>query len=109
MGVEVDKQKAKHYYELAAMAGDVNARHSLGRVEALEAGNYQRAHKHLIIAAKAGDNIALGIVKKGFMKGFISKDEYANTLRAYHERQKETRSDMRDKAAAHIQPLRIDT
>ena len=41
-GVEIDKKKAKHYYELAAMSGKVNARHNLGCVE-YDAGNYQRA------------------------------------------------------------------
>ena len=29
-GVEVDQKKAIHYYELAAMGGDVEARHNLG-------------------------------------------------------------------------------
>ena len=29
-GVEVDKKKAKYYYELAAMNGDVQARYNLG-------------------------------------------------------------------------------
>jgi len=36
-GVEVDKEKAKHYYELAAMGGDINARHNLGIDESREA------------------------------------------------------------------------
>ena len=39
------------------------------------------------------------MVKKGFMKGDVTKDEYANTLRAYHERQKEMKSKERDMAA----------
>ena len=33
-GVEVDKKKAKHYWELAAMDGDVNAMYNLGCQEA---------------------------------------------------------------------------
>ena len=43
MGVVVDQKKAKHYYELAAMGGDIYARHNLGCKE-LNAGNYQRAY-----------------------------------------------------------------
>ena len=49
-GVEVDEKKAKHYYELAAMNGDVAARHNLGCDE-VDAGNYHRAMKHYIISA----------------------------------------------------------
>ena len=99
-GVENDLKKAKHYWELAAMGGDVDARHNLGAMEG-EACNVDRAIKHLILAARAGDKIALDAVKEGLtMDGLVTKDEYASTLRAYHERQTEMRSDARNKAAA---------
>lgn len=49
-GVEVDKKKAKHHYELAAMGGDSMARNNLGCLEA-KAGNIDRAMKHWMIAA----------------------------------------------------------
>ena len=98
-GVEVDKKKAKHFYELAAMNGDVDARHNLGCDE-VDAGNYHRAMKHYIISAKAGNKKSLDIFKGGFMNGFVTKDEYANTLRAYQKIQNEMKSDMRTKAAA---------
>ena len=52
-GVERDMKKAKHYYELAAMGGDVPARHNLGVIEQ-KTGNKNRAMKHLMIAAGAG-------------------------------------------------------
>ena len=45
MGVEIDKKKAKHYWELAAMNGSVRARNNLGALE-FQAGNYHRAFKH---------------------------------------------------------------
>ena len=96
---EADTKKAKHYYELAAMAGDKDARHNLACDEG-QAGNYHRAMKHFIIAARAGHELSFDAVKKGFMRGFVGKDDYANTLRAYHERQKEMKSNERDKAAA---------
>ena len=99
-GVEVDKKKAKHYWELAALNGDKDARYAVGYLEG-QAGNHHRAFKHLLIAARAGNEDALDWVKKkGFMNGFVTKDEYADALRAYHERQKETKSDARDKAEA---------
>ena len=97
-GVDMDEKKAKYYYELAAMGGDTQARHNLGVLEN-EAGNNGRAMKHWILAARAGSESPMHNVKVGFMSGMITKDEYANTLRAYHERQKEMKSDMREKAA----------
>ena len=98
-GVERDDKKAQHYWELAAMGGSVSARYNLGVVEG-QAGNHHRAYKHYVLAARAGHDYSLDIVKDCFMSGFISKDEYARTLRAYHERQKEMKSDARDMAAS---------
>ena len=79
------------------MKGNVDARHQLGCVQG-QAGNEYRAMKHFI-AASAGDQKSLDKVMQGFMQGFVTKDEYASTLRAFHERQKEMKSAARDKAA----------
>jgi len=97
--VEVDMKKAKHYFELAAMGGNVKARTNLGFTEG-QAGNHHRAYKHLLIGARAGDDLSLENVKRGYKYGLVTKDEYADTLRVYLERQKEMKSDERDKAAA---------
>ena len=43
-GVEVDRNMARHYYELAAMRGCVTARFNLGAREVYE-GNHDRALK----------------------------------------------------------------
>ena len=102
MGVEVDKKKAKYYWELAAMNGDAYARHNLGCLDA-QAGNLHRAMKHFILAGKAGDKESLEKVKQGFMTGLVTKDEYANTLRACQQRHNEIKSDDRDKAKASYQ------
>ena len=96
-GVEVDEKKAKYYYELAAMGGDIMARNSLAAMEG-NAGNNERAKKHLILAAKAGFKISLVNVKEYFMQGIVTKDEYANTLRAHQKSLDEMKSDIRDKA-----------
>ena len=98
-GVEMDKKKAKHYYELSAIKRNIVARHNLGVLE-WQAGNYDRAFKHFILAAKAGYEESLDVVKQGFTKGRISKDEYTNTLRAYDERHEEMKSKKRDIAEA---------
>ena len=68
--------KAKHFYELAAMSGDVVARHNLGIIEGND-GNHNRGKKHFILSARAGhkDRRALNQVKNGFMRGVITKDE----------------------------------
>ena len=96
-GVEVDNKKAKHYLELAAMNGDFNAWHNLGCMEG-RAGNHHRAMKHYMLSANAGDKKSLDQVKNGYMIGYVTKDEYANTLRAYQKIQDELKSDDRDKA-----------
>ena len=98
-GMEVDKKKAKHYYELAAMAGNLEARHNLGSDE-YEAGNVHRAMKHFLLAARAGYKKSLDQVKAGFMNGNVTKDEYANTLRAHQDRFNMMKSDDRDRAVA---------
>jgi len=129
-GVEIDKTKAKHYYELAAMKGSVHARHNLG-CEEEQAGNIHMAYRHYILAARAGFARSMGKVKQGFFStspdgptfrfaafmGTVTAEEYArgditedkhstalqlyhNTLVSYFGRYKEMENDARDKAAA---------
>ena len=90
--------KAKYYWELAAIKGNVNARHNIGTVER-NAGNYERAMKHYIIAAKSGGKESLHNVKLAYMDKIVTKDEYASTLRAHQQRLDEMKSVARDKAA----------
>ena len=96
-GVEIDEMKGKHFCELAAMAGSAQARHIIGLLEG-KAGNRQRAMKHFVVAASAGFRHSLDKVKQGFMDGLVTKNEYESTLRAYHERQSEMKSEARDQA-----------
>jgi len=97
-GVEVDTKKAYHYFELAAINGHVNARYILGAMEGQQKGKGHRALNHWVIGARAGHENCLGAVKQMFMRGGIEKDEYENTIRAYHDRRKEMNSDARKKA-----------
>lgn len=98
-GVEIDKNKAIHNYELAAMNEDADSRNFLGCME-VQAGNHQRAMKHMIISARAGHKPSLANVKKGFIAGIVTKDEYESTLRAYQKQLDEMKSDTREEAAA---------
>ena len=84
------------------MGGDIHSRHALGVLEnEAVAGNVHRAIKHFLISASAGHNYSLDAVKKGFTKGLLTKDEYANTLRSYQKIQDEMKSDDRDKAVIY--------
>lgn len=101
-GVEINSKKANHYWELAAMKGDSMARYNLACNEQ-QRGNYDRAYKHCIISARAGNNDPMNNVRFGFKKGYITKDEYESTLREYQKRQDEVKSDARDEAARMIE------
>ena len=101
-GVEQDEKKAKHYWKLAAMEGDTDARHNLGCFEELEAGNMDRALKHFMIAAGGGHTASLEAVKQMYKDREATKDDYAKALRAYQENLVEIKSPQRDEAAAFI-------
>ena len=97
-GVEVDKKVASYYFELAAMAGDVYARHNLGTNEAL-AGNMDRAIKHWMIAVRDGYADSLTLIKETYSRGYATKDDYTAALQLYQTYLGEIKSVHRDKAA----------
>jgi len=97
--VEKDMKKARYYWGLAAIRGDVMARHNLG-VSEESSGNMDRALKHFMIAAMGGQSDSLSAVKEMFMDGHATKDDYATALRYHQAYLDEIRSDQRDKAAA---------
>jgi len=98
-GVEFDPKKANHYYELAAMRGDVCARHNLGLNEG-RAGNHKRAYKHLMIAIGGGYDNSLDTIKDMFSRGWATKDDYTKALQSYQTYIGEIKSKQRDEAAA---------
>jgi len=98
-GVEVDKKKAVHYFELAAMGGDVMARNNLGTWEKRE-GNMERALKHFMIAIRGGNTKSLNAIKALCLTGNATKDDYTKALRSYQSYLGEIKSDQRDEAAA---------
>ena len=98
-GVERDENKAYHYWELAAMGGDVDARHNLGIFEG-RVGNMDRKLKHLMVAASCGYKESLNEIKQMFMDRDATKDDYAKALRSYQAYLVEIKSPQRDEAAA---------
>ena len=116
-GVGRDLKRANHYYELAAEGGNVLARHNLGCEEGRRVSRHNlavmmrdgddegclmkrdRAFKHFVIAAKAGYEPSLELLKKGFMRGEVTKDVYEMALRGYHHFVNERKSEQRELAS----------
>ena len=98
-GVERDMKKAKYYTELAAMGGNVKARHELGNFEKDE-GNMNRAMKHWMISATVGCDESLKENQKGYINGQVTKDDFEKALRSHKEANDEVKSDQREMAAA---------
>jgi hypothetical protein len=99
--VEIDTRKATNHRQLAAMAGDVHARYNLGCDE-INAGNMDRAYKHWMISANDGYELAMNEIQEGYKSGFVTKDDYEKTTRAYGNSIDEMKSDERDRYAAHL-------
>ena len=97
-GVDVDKKKARHYYELAAIGGDPIARYNLGEMDE-EAGNMERALRHFMIAVRGGYSKSLNMIQKLWKNGFASKEDTTEALQLHQTYLNEIKSDQRDKAA----------
>ena len=98
LGVEKDEKRAMHHYRLAAIGGMIEARHALGNMAYNSENNVKLAMKHWIMAANAGHDTSLEMVKHGYKHGCCSKDEFAKTLRAHKAATDEMKSDQRDEA-----------
>ena len=98
-GVKVDKEKAKHYYELAAMGGEATARNNLG-IEEEDKGNFERALKHYMIAVAGGYSQSLKAIHELYSDGHVTKEDYTKALSLYQAYMGEIKSIHRDEAAA---------
>ena len=101
-GTQEDKAKATEFYNKAAMQGHVESRYNLGCFE-VEKRNHDRALKHFLISSKMGHKGSLETIKKMFMKGVASKEQYAEAIRGYHDAVEETNSYDRDEAQRDIE------
>ena len=59
-----------------------------------------RALRHWMIAARDGNLNSLGNVKKFYLDGHATKDDYTNALHSYQSYLDEIKSDERDEIAA---------
>jgi len=98
-GVQVDRKKAIHHCQIAAMMGDMLARFRLGAYEEKK-GNHDRALRHFMIAARCGHDESLEMVKKAYMEGDVTKEDFEKILREHKASQDETKSNQRDRAKA---------
>ena len=102
-GAKKDMTKALYHLEKAAIGGHPSARAYLAVYEE-ENGNFERAAKHYIIAANLGDEKSLKVIKDLFVKGIVSKEEYAAALRGYQAAVDATKSAEREKAESFLSP-----
>ena len=73
------------------------SRHNVGNVE-LEKGNVARAKKHWMIGSRAGFDASLKHIRMGYEKGWATKDEYADALRAHKDPKDEMKDSHRENA-----------
>ncbi|EJK64905.1 hypothetical protein THAOC_14309 [Thalassiosira oceanica] len=95
--VEKDMANAFRHFEAAATCGLASARYNLGSMEYND-GNYDLALQNYLISAKLGDDPSLNCIKKMFMAGLATKDDYAAALRGYQIAIQEMSSPDRDQA-----------
>ncbi|EJK52436.1 hypothetical protein THAOC_28284 [Thalassiosira oceanica] len=98
-GVQQDMAKAVEFWTKAAMEGHAGSRHNLGCIEA-ERGNYNRAVIHWLISAKMGAKDSVENIKRAFMEGVGTKEQYAEALKGYQDAVEEMKSHDRDEASA---------
>ncbi|EJK43958.1 hypothetical protein THAOC_37548 [Thalassiosira oceanica] len=96
-GVGKNIAKAAKFYTKAAMQGHVGGRHDLG-VHDFEEGNYDRAVRHVLISAKMGHKDSPEMIKRMFMGGLATKEQYTEALKGYQDAVDEMKSPQRDEA-----------
>jgi tetratricopeptide (TPR) repeat protein len=100
-GVEKDMKRAVYHFEHAAIDGHSEARGLLADYERSN-GRFERAVKHLIIGANLGHDNSLKRIKHLFVKGIVSKEDYAAALRAHQTAVDATKSAEREAAEAFL-------
>ncbi|EJK71366.1 hypothetical protein THAOC_07211, partial [Thalassiosira oceanica] len=96
-GVKQDKAKGFEFFKRAAMQGHVQSRYNLGCLEG-QKGNHDRALRHFLISAKMGHKNSLDTIKKMFMDGLATKEQYTQVLKGHQEAVEEMKSHDRDEA-----------
>ncbi|EJK73582.1 hypothetical protein THAOC_04782 [Thalassiosira oceanica] len=98
-GVQEDKAKAIQFWEKAAMQGHVESRYNLGITEGMKE-NYDRAVRHFLISAKMGHERSVEKIKRLFVGGKATKEQYTEALKGYQDAVEGMKSHDRDEAKA---------
>lgn len=103
-GLERSLPRSLHHELTAAMGGHCVCRHNIGTFD-IRNGYIDRALKHFIIAASDGYEPSLQAIKKCYIKGIVSKEDFAKTLRAYQARLDAVKSKERGDGLLHLKRL----
>jgi len=103
-GVEKDEKKKVYHLEVAAIGGNVSARHNLGCHEEIN-GRMERAVKHWIIAANMGHEGSMKALWEYHAKGFVKKEVLTATLRARQATIDESKSPQREEAEEFLKRI----
>ena len=102
-GISKDMGRTASFYLVGALRGCILARHNIGEVE-YKLGNHEIGIRHWKIAAEAGSQPALDLLKRIYNadgkkpgKEFISKDCMDSLYRVCHDAQEEVKSEGRKK------------
>ena len=101
-GVEKDDKKQVYHLEVAAIGGNVDARHNLAVVE-VRNGRMERAVKHFIIAANIGYEGSMKALWQLHARGSVKKVDMTATLRAYQAAVDATKSPQREEAEEFLE------
>ena len=103
LGVSKDTEREALFNIVGALRGCILARHKIG-VSEYESGNHEVGIRHWMIAAEAGSQPSLDVLKniynadgKFFRKEFISKECMDSLYRVCHDAQEEVKSEERKK------------
>mmetsp|Transcript_34487 Transcript_34487/g.50773 ORF Transcript_34487/g.50773 Transcript_34487/m.50773 type:complete len:212 (+) Transcript_34487:319-954(+) len=108
-GVEKDEKKQIHHLEEAAIAGHPYARLCLACYEDdIGRERFDRADKHLIIAANLGLDEAIQLLKDLHGKGIFSKEQLAAALRGHEAAVDAMKSPQREAAEASTRRMEND-
>lgn len=84
LGVEKNIEREIYHSEEAAIGGHICARHNLGIYEMIN-NRTERGVKHWIIAANLGNDESMKTLREDYVRGNITKEVYAATLRSYQD------------------------
>ena len=94
-------KKELYHMEEAAIRGHPDARYNLGCHERRN-GRSERAVKHFFIAAKLGCDHSTQALKRCYVGGDVSKEDFAAALRAHQAAVDATKSLQREAAELHV-------